>query len=80
MTKLLRPTCPVCKARANGILETMLVRYELDVAEDGSFDYTGETQEYDETAEPLFEKGHVTVSCEAGHEWPTVLIGGNDEL
>ena len=69
--RLAIPTCPECEATAVYILESMLVHYGIELSEDGAFSYTGNSEDFCETAEPVQCDGKVTVGCENGHEWQT---------
>lgn len=64
-------SCPKCEAPPVYILESMLVHYDIERSEDGAFDYTGQSEDFCETAEPVWRDGTVTVGCQNGHEWQT---------
>lgn len=67
-------SCPECYQAPVYILESMLVHYEIEADADGSFDYTGDSEEFVETAEPVQDaEQRVTVICAAGHEWNTAI-------
>ena len=64
--------CPECGHDASYVLESMLVQFEIEPA-DGEFDYTGHSEEFVETAEPVRDpQGRVTLGCRDGHEWQTL--------
>ena len=64
-------SCPKCEAPPVYILESMLVHYDIELSKDGEFDYTGQSEDFCETAEPVQCDGKVTVGCQDGHEWQT---------
>ncbi len=69
--RLIITACPKCEAPAVYILESMLVHYDIELSQDGAFDYTGQSDNFYETAEPVRHDGTITVGCKDGHEWQT---------
>ncbi|MGH9462283.1 MAG: hypothetical protein ACRD1X_13770 [Vicinamibacteria bacterium] len=69
--RLTIPRCPECETPAVYILESMLVHFEIELSLGGAFEYTGQSEDFCETAEPVERDGTITVGCENGHEWQT---------
>lgn len=84
--KLGTPECPHCGEPACHIEETMLCRYEIGQFENvehqdaatGQYDYTGEYEDFSDTAQPHMVDGTVEVACHNRHTWRTT-IEGHDE-
>lgn len=75
--KLAEPRCPECGEHACTIEETMLVNYEIGLFDDtpeGEFEYTGEYEDFADTAQPHIVEGTVKVYCPEGHDWRTALL------
>ncbi len=65
--------CPECGQEPRYILESMLVHFEIELT-DSEFDYAGQSDDFVETAEPVRDpQGRVTLGCDKGHEWQTIL-------
>jgi hypothetical protein len=74
--KLLKPKCPACLRRgldhvATGTCEMLLGTATIEVAEDGTFDYAGETDVHWDTQECIRDaSGGIQLSCGyCGTEW-----------
>lgn len=71
------PLCPTCGKTADGTLDVI---YGIALAhrnEDGSFDYSGET-EVDWDSQKCVESDNpntVTLQCSAGHRWESFMEG-----
>lgn len=80
--RLLTPQCPTCGERASQIEETMLCKYEIGEFEngpEGHFDYTGEYEDFGDTAQPHIVEGTVEVECPNGHDWRTAIETGSEQ-
>lgn len=85
--RLFTPQCPECGERACHIEETMLCQYEIGQFENvqhpdpasEEFDYTGQYEDYGDTAQPNIVEGTVAVKCHNGHEWRTIINTGHEQ-
>ncbi len=66
--------CPQCGEPPDYVLESMLIHFHV-ASEDGeTFAYTGQSEEWVETSEPVKDPdGLSTVGCVNDHEWLTTL-------
>ena len=50
------------------------MRSDIEAGDDGEFEYTSDSEDFVETAEPVRNAEHqVTVGCAHGHEWNTAM-------
>lgn len=60
----------------------MLVNYEIEAFDDEApdvFDYTGEYEDFADTAQPYIVEGTVKVYCPEGHDWRTAVVTGPEQ-
>jgi hypothetical protein len=67
--------CPECGEPARGVLETVSGLALLDIDEDGSAEYAGETKMYwDSQVMDLTDDNMATLGCPRGHQWQAKLV------
>ncbi len=69
-----QPTCPECGERARGRLEVVQAEAMFNQAEDGSYEFAGESEIYWDDQKPIPGGELQVLLCHEGHEWHTALI------
>jgi hypothetical protein len=74
--KLVTPSCPKCGSPAHGTVENILGTAVINIEDDGTFEYAGDTDMHWDTQETITnEKGHITLTCGQGcPDWVSGVI------
>lgn len=75
--KITTPHCPVCGELAVATIETLPGRALLNLEEDGTAEYAGETEiDWNGQKSVRDKDGNRILCCDNGHEWPSEVLEG----
>lgn len=66
--------CPTCGKEVSGTLETVQGQALVTKQDDGSFEYSGQTEMFWDGQETLQKDGKDVLMCKNGHEWTAKRI------
>ena len=75
--KIKQHICPECGGIATGTLELLPGVAGLDIEEDGSAEYSGETDVQWDNQTTVMRDGKYVLTCHNGHEWTSEIEGIN---